>query len=55
MFLESSICFFPESLESSDLWGIWNRIVKMLEVRAKSLVIISLLVREQNELEMEVR
>lgn len=54
MFPENSICFFPESLDSSHLWGIWNRTVKMLEVRAKSLVIISLLFRKQNELEMEV-
>lgn len=55
VFLESSICFFPESLDSSHLWGIWNRIVKMLEVGAKSLAIISLLFRKQNELEMEIR
>lgn len=49
-FLKSSIDFSPKSVGCSDLWGVWERIAKMLEVRAESLFIISLLFRKWKSL-----
>lgn len=53
MLISEMLSLLLESLESSDLWGIWNRIVMMLEVGAKSLFIIALLFREGKGLEMK--
>lgn len=39
MLVSEMLSLLLESLESSDLWGIWNGIVMILEVGAKSLFI----------------